>query len=86
MIYLCVEGKKFKVLKMKTVNVELRSNNALRLLKELEKTNIIRLLDDDEKPKKGLSTLRGKLNLSEVQYNNFQDYIKKPREEWERNT
>ncbi|MGM0565953.1 MAG: hypothetical protein ACQESX_04245 [Bacteroidota bacterium] len=71
---------------MKTVSVELRSNNALRLLKELERTNIIRLLDDDEKPKKDLSTLRGKLNLSEAQYSNFQEYIKESRKEWERNT
>ena len=70
---------------MKTVTVELRSKNALRLLKELERTNIIRLLDKDQ-AKKNLSSLRGKLNLSEAQYSDFQEDIKKSREEWERNT
>ncbi|MDZ7774098.1 MAG: hypothetical protein U5L09_00050 [Bacteroidales bacterium] len=70
---------------MKTVNVELRSKNALRLLKELERTNIIRVLDKD-KNKKNASSLRGKLNLSEAQYSNFQEYAKKSRDEWEQNT
>lgn len=65
---------------MKTVTVELRSKNALRLLKELERTNIIRLLDK-EQAKKDLSSLRGKLNLSEAQYGDFQEDIKKSREE-----
>lgn len=70
---------------MKTVSVELRSSNALRLLQELERTDIIRILDKEQE-KKDLSSLRGKLNLSESQYVDFQEYIKKSREEWERNT
>ena len=70
---------------MKTVNVELKSKNALKLLKELERTNIIRVLDKG-KNKTNASSLRGKLNLSEVQYRNFQEYAKKSRDEWEQNT
>lgn len=34
---------------MKTVTVELRNSNALRLLKDLELANIIRVLDKDNK-------------------------------------
>ena len=37
---------------MKTVTVELMNNNALRLLKDLELANIIRVLDKDKKKEK----------------------------------
>ncbi len=37
---------------MKTVTVELRDKNALRLLKDLELANIIRVLDNKEGGKK----------------------------------
>ena len=49
---------------MKTVTVELRNNNALRLLKDLELANIIRVLDKDtRKEKTNLSaSLGGAIN------------------------
>jgi len=37
---------------MRTVTVELRNNNALRLLKDLELANIIRVLDKGNEQKK----------------------------------
>jgi len=37
---------------MRTVTVELRNNNALRLLKDLELANIIRVLDKEKKKAK----------------------------------
>ena len=37
---------------MRTVTVELRNNNALRLLKDLELANIIRVLDKDIRKEK----------------------------------
>ena len=70
---------------MKTISVELKSRNAFRLLKELERNDIIRVLEKE--PSKGeLSSLRGKLHLSESQYTEFQEDIKKSREAWERDT
>jgi len=70
---------------MKTISVELRSRNAFRLLKELERNDIIRVLEKQQS-KGELSSLRGKLNLSEAQYKEFQKNIKKSRDEWERDT
>ena len=70
---------------MKTVSVELKSKNALRLLKELERNDIIRVLEK-EQSKRELSSLRGKLKLSEAQYTKFQEDIIESREAWERNT
>ena len=49
---------------MKTVTVELRNNNALRLLKDLELANIIRILDKESKKesKKLSKSLRGSIS------------------------
>lgn len=70
---------------MKTVSVELKSRHAFRLLKELERNDIIRVLEK-EQSKGELSSLRGKLNLSEAQYTEVHEYIKNSRDAWERNT
>ncbi|HZH72108.1 MAG TPA: hypothetical protein VFD91_06430 [Mariniphaga sp.] len=68
---------------MKTVLVELRSNNALRLLKDLEQANIIRVLEKEKnKEKSKLSTsLRGAISKERAQELN--DQHNQLRNEWE---
>lgn len=44
---------------------------------------IILSMDKPELKTKGIANLRGKLNLTEVQYDDFQTNVKKSREEWE---
>jgi hypothetical protein len=68
---------------MRTVTVELRNNNALRLLKDLELANIIRVLDKDEnKEKTKLSaSLRGAISKERAQELN--DQLNQMRNEWE---
>jgi len=44
------------------------------------------VLPFDEKAKaKGVANLRGKLNLSQEQYNDFQEDVKNSRQGWEKN-
>lgn len=68
---------------MKTVTVELRNNNALRLLKDLERANIIRVLDKDKKKgKTRLSeSLRGAISKERAKELNKQ--LTQMRSEWE---
>jgi len=72
---------------MRTVKVELLNNNALRLLKDLELANIIRVLDK-EKKKKATSlseSLRGSISKERALELNKQ--LNQMRNEWgERNT
>ena len=67
---------------MRTITVELRNNNALRLLKDLELANIIRVLDEGEKKEKTkLSTkLRGAISKERAQELNEQ--LNHTRNEW----
>ena len=59
---------------MRTLTVELRNNNALRLLKDFELANIIRVLDkDSRKEKTKLSArLRGAISKERAQERNGQ--------------
>lgn len=68
---------------MKTVVVELRNSNALRLLKDLELANVIRVLDLDQKSdKQKLSaTLRGA--ISKERANELKDQVTQIRDGWE---
>lgn len=68
---------------MKTVTVELRNNNALRLLKDLELANIIRVLDKDKKKEKTKlsESLRGAISKERAQELNEQ--LNQMRNEWE---
>ena len=53
---------------------------------EAEKVEVIILTVDDEKlQKKSISKLRGKLNLTDEQYIDFQKDVEKSRNEWEKN-
>lgn len=74
-----------KYLNMKTVIVELKNNNALRLLKDLELANIIRLVDEDIGQKKLSEKFRG--TLSKQRAEELNEQLKNMRNEWEqRNT
>ncbi len=68
---------------MRTVTVELRNNNALRLLKDLELANIIRVLDKDKKKEKTRlsASLRGAISKERAQELNKQ--LNQMRNEWE---
>ncbi len=67
---------------MRTVTVELRNKNALRLLKDLELANIIRVLDKDIKAEKTKlsSKLRGAISKERAQELNEQ--LNQMRNEW----
>ena len=46
---------------------------------------IILPMDDKQTKTKGIASLRGKLKLSDTQYNDFHQDVKNSREEWEKN-
>ncbi|HDR51687.1 MAG TPA: hypothetical protein ENN90_08735 [Mariniphaga anaerophila] len=53
---------------------------------EAKKVEVIILTVEDEKlQKKSISKLRGKLNLTDEQYIDFQKDVEKSREEWGKN-
>ena len=68
---------------MRTITVELRNNNALRLLKDLELANTIRVLDKDKKKDKTRlsASLRGGISKERAQELNEQ--LNQMRNEWE---
>jgi len=49
------------------------------------KVEVIVLPLDEKAKAKGVARLRGKLNLSQQQYDDFQDDIKNSRQGWEKN-
>ena len=73
----------FKNADMKTVTVELRNNNALNLLKNLELIDVIRVIDEDSKGSNGhlAASLRGSISKNRAQDLNNQ--LEQSREEWE---
>ena len=73
---------------MQTILVEITNNKALRLLRELEDLHLIRLLKKDGPPagQKLSDRFAGKLNLSDKEYEEFQQYLKDVRNEWDRDT
>ena len=50
-----------------------------------DKMEVIILPLEEKAKKKGVANLRGKLNLSDAQYNDFQEDVKNSREGWEKN-
>lgn len=50
-----------------------------------DKVEVIILPLEEKSKKKGVANLRGKLNLSDAQYNDFQEDVKNSREGWEKN-
>ncbi|MEI7979904.1 MAG: hypothetical protein WCI53_13735 [Bacteroidota bacterium] len=69
---------------METILIQLNNNKAYQLLKDLEELNIIKLLrqplEDEQTRSKKYS---GKLNLSDNEFNAFQNHISESRNEWE---
>lgn len=49
-----------------------------------DKVEVIVLPLEEKAKNKGVARLRGKLNLSNAQYNDFQENVKTSREEWEK--
>ena len=68
---------------MKTVTVELKNINALKLLKDLERANIIRVLDKDKKKVKNRpsESLRGA--ISKERAIELNEQLTQMRSEWE---
>jgi hypothetical protein len=50
-----------------------------------DKVEVIILPLEEKSQKKGIANLRGKLNLSDTQYNDFQEDVKNSREGWGKN-
>ena len=68
---------------MKTVTVELRNNNALRLLKDLELANIIRVLEDDINAEKTKLSARLRGAISKERAKELNTQLNQIRKEWE---
>lgn len=69
---------------MKTVTVELKDSNALRLLKDLELSNIIRVLDKEKKTEERArlsNTIRGA--ISKERALELKKQLTQTRNEWE---
>lgn len=69
---------------MKTVTVELKDSNALRLLKDLELSNIIRVLDKEKKTEERArlsNTIRGA--ISKERALELKKQLTQIRNEWE---
>lgn len=70
---------------METVLVQINNNKAYKLLEDLEDLDVIRVLKKSiTEGQKASERFRGKLNLSDEEYNKFQQYIKDSRGEWEK--
>ena len=68
---------------MKTVTVEIKKDYAIRILEDLEKTKIIRLIPQKTNGRKKLSAkLRGAISKSSAK--KLQKQIQNVRAEWER--
>jgi hypothetical protein len=70
---------------MDTVLLQINNDKAYKLIEDLEALHIVKVLKKTVQPKEKLSAkFAGSLNLSDEEYNNFQDSIKQSRNEWER--
>lgn len=71
---------------METVLLQINNNKAYKLIEDLEALQLIKVLKKNIPAKQKLSErFAGSLNLSEEEYNNFQNSITESRKEWERN-
>ena len=72
---------------MQTVVVQITNNKALKLLQELEDLHLIKMLKKDILPQqeKLSDKFGGKLNLTDKEYKDFQEYISRSRNEWDNN-
>ena len=70
-----------QILEVKSHSLNIRLPNDFNA----DKVEVIILPLEEKAKKKGVGNLRGKLNLSDAQYNDFQEDVKNSREEWEKN-
>jgi hypothetical protein len=67
---------------METVLLQINNNKAYKLIEDLEAMHIVKVLNKSSEPKEKLSAgFAGSLNLSDEEYNNFQDSVTKSRNE-----
>jgi hypothetical protein len=66
------------------LTIDLIDKKAINLLNSMEKMRLIRLLPQKQSVRAS-ERFAGKLNLSDSEYSDFQNYIKQSRAEWERN-
>ena len=70
---------------MDTVLLEITNEKAYKLIQDLEALDIVKILEKNTKPKESLSKrFAGSLNLTEQQYEEFQQHVIDSRNEWER--
>ena len=70
---------------MDTVLLQINNDKAYKLIEDLEALDIIKVLEKKMGSKGKLSErFAGSLNLSEKEYQEFQDAITQGRNEWER--
>ena len=70
---------------METILLEITNNKAYKLIEDLGALNIVKVLKKTTVVKDKLSArFAGALNLSEEEYNKFQDSLSQSRNEWER--
>ena len=67
---------------METVVVQLTDKNAYTRLLELETLHLIKVLKSNTR--KPSERFAGKLNISEAEYQEFHQYLKDVRSEWDR--
>ncbi|GGE54950.1 hypothetical protein EV200_102621 [Pedobacter psychrotolerans] len=70
---------------MDTVLLEITNEKAYKLIQDLEALDIVKILEKNAKPKESLSKrFAGSLNLTDQQYEDFQQHIIDSKSEWER--
>ncbi|WP_029274140.1 hypothetical protein [Pedobacter borealis] len=70
---------------MDTVLLEITNEKAYKLIQDLEALDIVKILEKNTKPKESLSKrFAGSLNLTDQQYEEFQQHVIDSRNEWER--
>ena len=67
---------------MDTVLIQLTNQKAMGLLHEMEELHLIKVLEENLQPKQKLSErFAGSLNLTDQQYNDFQQHLTQSRSE-----
>lgn len=71
---------------MDTILLQINNNKAYKLIQDLEDLDIVKILQTNSKPQESLSKkFADSLNLTDEQYEQFQQSVVDGRDEWERN-
>jgi hypothetical protein len=68
---------------METVTIEIRNSEAMKLLKDLEYLNIIKIHPSEEKPERKDKASKYKGSISTSTADNLLEHVDKLRNEWE---